>query len=246
MSDNLAFATERPYRVVFADDHPMVMKGFASALEDYNVEVVGTGKTPEEAIDLYFASMPDVVVLDIRFGNSISGLDIADAILSSDPQSRSMSGLDIAEKILAKDPDAKIIFLSQFDQIGIIERAYRIGGMAFMKKSCEPDQLYDAIKTAAEGEQYIMPDIARQLAKRALQPEESPLAALDDRERATLKFMAMGKTNVEIAEILQLSPKTISNTSQTIKEKLKEKSPARLALIAVAHGLLKPEAVIYQ
>jgi DNA-binding NarL/FixJ family response regulator len=214
-----------PIRVILADDHPVVMRGFAIGLADHGIEVVGMAKTTDEAFEFFERHLPDVIVLDIRFGTA-------------------STGLDVAERILAKHPKARIVFLSQFDQRNLIQKSYVIGGKAFMKKSCEPEELSEAIRAAAADEQYFMADVAKQLASLAIQPA-SPLAVLDERESSVLKLMALGLTNQEIANELNLSLKTISNTSQTIKDKLHEDRASRLTLLAVKHGLVDAQAAVF-
>ena len=107
---------KKPIRVMLADDHPIVMTGFAMSLEAAGMQVVGQAKTPSEAVALYAAQQPDVVILDMRFGTELTGLDAAQSILKDDPR-------------------AKIIFLSQFDQDSLIKETYRMGAHAFVTRS---------------------------------------------------------------------------------------------------------------
>ena len=95
------------------------MTGFAMSLEAAGMQVVGQAKTPSEAVALYAAQQPDVVILDMRFGTELTGLDAAQSILKDDPR-------------------AKIIFLSQFDQDSLIKETYRMGAHAFVTKDCDP------------------------------------------------------------------------------------------------------------
>ncbi|HEY0587374.1 MAG TPA: response regulator transcription factor, partial [Pseudoduganella sp.] len=89
-------------KVLLADDHPVVMGGFAMALASFGVEVVGQARTPAEAVEAYQALAPDVAILDMRFGEQ-------------------MTGLDAARQILAVAPKAHIIFLTQFDQDALVK-----------------------------------------------------------------------------------------------------------------------------
>lgn len=100
-------------RVLLADDHPIVMTGFAMSLEGQGLEVVGQARSPEEALAQFRQLQPDVSVLDIRFGDQLTGLDVA-------------------KQMLAQTPSAAIVFLSQFDQDSLIKETYRLGGRAFM------------------------------------------------------------------------------------------------------------------
>jgi two-component system invasion response regulator UvrY len=212
---------QKPVRVMLADDHPIVMTGFAMSLEAAGMEVVGQAKTPDEAQSMYGELRPDVVVLDIRFGTELTGLDAAQAILKADPR-------------------AKIVFLSQFDQDSLIKETYRIGAHAFVTKDCDPADLATAVLHAHEGQLYFLPQIASRLASLAVRGDVSPQSQLDQRGLEIFKLMAEGLTNAEIAERLNLSTKTISNTSQAIKEKLGVHRQAYITRLAMKYGLIEP------
>lgn len=207
-------------RVILADDHPIVMTGFAMSLEAEAISVIAQVKTPEAAIHAYLELAPDVIVLDIRFGSELTGLDAA-------------------KTIIQQHPDASVIFLSQFDQDALIKEAYRIGARAFVTKDCNPDELVLAIEKAYEGELYFMPNIAERLANLSIRGDTSPQSIFEERELLIFTMMAEGLTNVEIAEKLDLSQKTISNVSQSIKERLGIHRPALITKLAVKHGLIQ-------
>lgn len=208
-------------RVLLADDHPIVMTGFAMSLSAEGMEVVGQAKTPQEAVEQFAALRPDVVVLDIRFGAE-------------------MTGLDAAKHILENQPEAQIVFLSQFDQDALIKETYRLGAKAFVTKDCDPADLAVAVQRASQGQLYFMPQIAERLANLSVRGDASPQTLLDERSLEIFKLMAEGLTNVEIAEKLDLSQKTISNISQAVKEKLGIHRPALITKLAMKHGLIEP------
>nr|WP_315253127.1 response regulator transcription factor [uncultured Duganella sp.] len=208
-------------RVMLADDHPIVMTGFAMSLEGQGLEVVAQARSPEEALAQYQELKPDVSVLDIRFGEQLTGLDVA-------------------KQMLAQDPSAAIIFLSQFDQDSLIKETYRLGGRAFMTKDCDPADLAAAVRRAHEGELYFLPHIAERLANLSVRGDLSPQSQLDERALEIFTLMAEGLTNAEIAEKLDVSTKTISNISQAVKEKLGVHRPAYITRLAVKHGLIEP------
>jgi DNA-binding NarL/FixJ family response regulator len=212
---------QKPIRVMLADDHPIVMKGFAMSLAAEGMEVVGQARTPEEAVAMYAKEKPDVAVLDMRFGTELTGLDAAQQILKADPR-------------------AKIVFLSQFDQDSLIKETYRIGAHAFVTKDCDPADLATAVQHAHEGKLYFLPQIAERLASLAVRGDVSPQSQLDERGLEIFKLMAEGLTNAEIAEKLNLSTKTISNISQSVKEKLGVHRQAYITKLAVKHGLIEP------
>jgi DNA-binding NarL/FixJ family response regulator len=208
-------------RVMLADDHPIVMTGFAMSLEEAGMEVVGQAKSPSEAAAMYDELRPDVLVLDIRFGTELTGLDAA-------------------HNILKADPNARIVFLSQFDQDSLIKETYRLGAHAFVTKDCDPADLATAVRHARDGKLYFLPQIASRLASLAVRGDVSPQSQLDERGLEIFKLMAEGLTNAEIAEKLNLSTKTISNISQSVKEKLGVHRQAYITRLAVKHGLIEP------
>lgn len=211
----------KPIRVVLADDHPLLLAGFAMSLGSHGIEVVGETRTPDDVLNTYQRLSPDVLVLDVRFGGK-------------------MTGLDVAKAVLGEFPDAKIVFLSQYDQDSLIKEAYGLGGRAFVTKGCDPASLATAIKRAHEGHLFFLPQIAERLAYLSVQGDMSPQSRLDEREVEVFTLMAQGLTNAEIADQLDLSPKTISNTSQTIKEKLGVHRAADITRMAVRYGLIEP------
>lgn len=211
----------RHIKVLLADDHPMVMTGFAMALAAFDVDVVGQARTPQEAVAQFASLQPDVAILDMRFGEE-------------------MTGMDAAREILRQFPKAKIIFLSQFDQDSLIKETYRLGACAFLTKDCDPADLAQALQRAHAGELYFMPQIAERLANLSIRGDASPRSLLDERELEIFTLMAEGLTNNEIAEKLDLSTKTISNISQAVKEKLGVHRPAYITKLAVKHGLIEP------
>ena len=212
---------QKQIRVMLADDHPIVMTGFAMSLGGVGMDVVAQAKTPDEAAALYAEQRPDVLVLDIRFGTELTGLDAARGILQ-------------------RFPDANIVFLSQFDQDSLIKETYRLGARAFVTKDCDPAELATAVRAAHQGRLYFMPQIAERLANLSVRGDVSPQSQLDQRGLEIFKLMAEGLTNAEIAEKLNLSTKTISNISQSVKEKLGVHRQAYITKLAVKHGLIEP------
>ncbi|VTU19865.1 Transcriptional activator protein ExaE [Variovorax sp. SRS16] len=160
-------------------------------------------------------------MLDVRFGGKISGLDVAREILDSAPQ-------------------ARVLLYSQFDQVELLREAYRIGTLGFVTKSTAPNVLADAIRQVQAGKTFFLPEIAERLALAGVRGDESPANKLDAREFEVFRRMATGQTNAEIAEAMALSSKTISTTSQSIKDKLDVSRPADITLLAVRHQLIHP------
>jgi DNA-binding NarL/FixJ family response regulator len=107
-------------------------------------------------------------------------------------------------------------------------------------KDCDPADLAEAVRQAHAGKLYFPPQIAERLASLAVRGDISPQSQLDERSLEIFKLMAEGLTNNEIAERLNLSTKTISNISQSVKEKLGVHRQAYITKLAVKHGLIQP------
>jgi two-component system invasion response regulator UvrY len=211
----------RTTSVMIADDHPLIVEGLSSVLARHKLKVVGSASDAAAVLDTYAELQPDVLVLDLRFGDGISGLDVL-------------------RDLLARFPDARVVVYTQFDQDTVVREAYKRGAKAYVTKSTDPAELARAIAQVHHGETVFLPGIAERLALLSVRGDESPLGKLQPREVEVFKLMAQGLTNVEIAERMNLSPKTISTTSQSIKDHLGIHRPADITLLAVKSGLIEP------
>lgn len=208
--------------VMIADDHPLIVEGLTSVLTRHGLNVVGSASVASTVADTVDALRPDVLVLDMRFGDGDIG------------------GLDVLQVLQARQSPVKVVVYTQFDQDEVVREAYKRGAKAFVTKNTDPGELADTITRAHAGETVFLPSIATRLALMSVRGDESPLAKLQPREVEVFKFMAQGLTNVEIAERMSLSPKTISMTSQAIKDQLGIHRPADITLLAVKCGLIEP------
>lgn len=211
----------KPIRVLIADDHPLIILGLTTALEEHDVKVVERVSVAEEILDTYAETRPDVLVLDIRFGEGLTGLEVAG-------------------RILQRFPNARIVFYSQFDQDETMREAYRLGGAAFIPKNTAPALIAEAIKKAHAGQTYFLPEIAERLALIGVRGDESPQAKLEPRELEIFKMMARGLTNEEIGQTMNVTSRTISNISSLVKEKLGVERAADITLLAVKHMMIEP------
>lgn len=210
-------------RVLLADDHPTILVGLKTILARFGIETIATASTTADIIPQFELHGPDVAVLDVRFGDGLTGLDVARQLLESHPQ-------------------AKVVIYTQYDQDSVVREAYQIGCFAFVTKDEELQQLADAISEAHKGNTFFLKRIAERLALLNVRgaTAQSPLDKFDARELEILKMLAQGKRNAEIADALKLSLKTISTHVQDVKEKLGIDRPAEIALFAVRHKLIEP------
>ncbi len=208
-------------KVLLADDHPLILEGLRAALTKRGMRIVGETESADEVMGRFRQCRPDVLVLDLRFGQGATGLDVARSLLS-------------------KEPEARIVFYSQFDQDEVIREAYRVGALAYITKNQPPDVLAQAIAEAARGKTYFVPAIAERLALLGVHGDESPRARLDPREAEVFVQLANGLTNNEIAAQMSLSSKTIGVIAQAIRDKLGVQRAAEMTRLAVRYGMIDP------
>lgn len=207
--------------VMLADDHPLLRSGFIEAMgECKEIKVIYSTDNPQDACDAYGRNRPDVVVMDILFKEKMTGLDAIKLILNANPL-------------------ARIIVLSQHDQARLIKEAYQLGALSFVPKDAEPELLIDAIKKAATGEKHFLPEIAQKLAYLTAERNSDPRALLNQREFDVYRLIASDCTNIEIAEELGLSQKTVNNTLFTLRSKLGLRRNTEITKHALKHGIIK-------
>jgi DNA-binding NarL/FixJ family response regulator len=216
----------KPIRILIADDHPLIIAGFIAQAKQ-GLAVVAETAVADDVLPLYDNHLPDIVVLDIAFGDDAA------------------AGLTAATAILAKHSDAKIIFYTQHEQKELIRKAYQLGGRSFVTKKRRNEDLAHVIKEVYAGRLHFLPEIAEKLALLSLSPDDppsndSPRVKLDPRELQVFCLIAQGFTSTEIATELALSVKTISGVTQSIKNKVGLNRPADMARLAIRHKLVDP------
>jgi DNA-binding NarL/FixJ family response regulator len=176
--------TATKIRLMIVDDHFMVRLGLASALNlEDDMEVVAEAKTGAEAVTLYAAHRPDVVVMDYQL-----------------PE---LNGAEATAAIRKSHPDARVIVLSVFKGEEDVYRAVRAGASGYMPKASEPAELMEAIRTIHRGRPYFPPAIGAALAIRSARVE------LSEREKQVLEGIVRGRSNKEIAADLRISENTV-------------------------------------
>jgi two-component system invasion response regulator UvrY len=208
-------------KVMIADDHPLIVEGLSSVLSRHGLEVVGAESDASAVVATWQKLQPDVLVLDLRFGDGGVG------------------GLDVLQTLIDGHPGAKVVIYTQFDQSTVVREAYKRGAKAFIPKSTDPSDMAEVLIKVHQGETVFLPDIANRLAMLSVHGDQSPVSRLQPREIEVFKMMAQGLTNVEIAERMHLSPKTISTTSQSIKDQLGVHRAADITLLAIKCGLIE-------
>lgn len=207
-------------KILLADDHAIVRAGLRAILAKHDdVEVVGEAKDGQEAIDLARVLMPDVVVLDISMPR--------------------LNGLMAARRICEEHPAIKVLMLTQHDNPEYVLPLMEAGAAGYVLKQAADTDLIAAIRAVARGDSYLYPPVAKVVLDAYLAPDSAnPYQALTPREREVLILTAQGKTNREMADTLQISPKTVDVHRTHMMEKLSLHNVAEVTRYAVEHGLL--------
>jgi len=212
-------------RLLLVDDHAVVRSGLRTLLEpEADIEIVGEAGTAREAIQRVRDLQPDLVLLDIGLPDQ--------------------SGISVAQTIKHDWPQAAVVALTIHEDEEYFFPMLQAGASGYVPKRAAPEELITAIRTAAAGEIYLYPSLAKLLVRDYLTGEHpaAPNAALDDltdREREVLAYLAEGSSNPEIAEALVISPKTVARHRENIMRKLNLHSRADLVKYAIRKGIIQ-------
>jgi two-component system invasion response regulator UvrY len=204
--------------ILLVDDHPVVRQGYRRVLQNQSdFRVVAEADNAAGAYAAFKAHAPDVVVMDISM--------------------KGASGLEAIRNIRARDDRARILVFSMHSEAALVKTAFNAGASGFVTKSSEPAALIQAIRFVARGERAMSDDIAHALAEDSLNPSQSMLERLGEREIEILRQLAAGSTADQIAANLNLSLKTVQNYHYMVKAKTGLQTDAQLVRLAVACGL---------
>jgi DNA-binding NarL/FixJ family response regulator len=205
-------------RVMIVDDHPIVREGYARLIGNQpDLEVCGEAGDATEAMRLIAAARPDLIVVDISLKGG--------------------NGIELCKDIRFQYPNVKMLVASAHEESLYAERVLRAGATGYVNKEEATDRLIEAIRLVIAGKIYLSADMTERMLCRAVGSEEgsgeSPVACLSDREIEVFEFIGHGLTTRQIAEKLDLSPKTIESYRENIKAKLNLKNGAELTQHAV-------------
>jgi len=209
-------------RVVLVDDHEIVRLGLMTLLEDIPwVEIVAEVGTADEALQVAEEHQPDVLVMDIRLPGE--------------------SGIVACEKIVARWPDIKVIMLTSFDDDSLIFKALQAGASGYVLKQVGNQSLIDALDAVRQGKAMLDPSVTLRLIDHIRRQESEHQSAafkdLTSREMMILAEVALGNTNNQIAESLNISEKTARNHVSAILTKLSVRNRIEAATYAVRHNI---------
>jgi len=216
-----------PVRILLADDHALFRSGLAALLTAHaEFTVVGEAADGFEAVRQTAALRPDVVLMDI----GMPGL----------------GGVEATREIRKQCPGTRILALTQHDEDGYLRQMLKAGASGYLVKRAADTELFGAVRAVARGELYLHPSMTRLLVEDVVtRPntanEESRSEQLSERERESLRLLALGHTNREIADRLNVSVKTAETYKARITEKTGLRRRSDLVRYARSLGLLSGE-----
>ncbi len=214
----MSSVTDKPVRVILADDHDLVRSGIKALISMIKgAQVIAEARNGKELITLVDALLPDVVLTDISMPL--------------------MDGISAISEIHSKHPQVHLLVLSMYDTVDFVKRAVASGACGYLMKDSPPYELEQALRSVMATGSYFSPAIAQRL----LQPSEPTVNdELTERQVEILTLIAQGRAAKEIAYELGLSPKTVDVHRGRIMERLHINDVASLTLYAVRKGLVKP------
>lgn len=211
-------------RILIADDHGIVRKGLRLQLEQHEeFEVIGEAADGREALRVADDLKPDVVIMDIAMPN--------------------LNGIQAATQLVKRNPQIGIIMLSMHSDESYLMRTLAAGAKGYLLKDTADVDLYRAVQVVAQGKPFFSPaisntlleDYMRRLQQRGLQDSYD---LLTDREKEIFQLLAEGKTNKDVATLLNLSPSTVETHRTRIMQKLDLHSSAEIVLYAVRKKII--------
>jgi DNA-binding NarL/FixJ family response regulator len=212
-----------PVRILLVDDHKIFREGIRALLAKRpGIEIAGEAENGALAIQKSFELLPDVVLMDIAMPD--------------------MNGMEATRRIVGGTSDkVRVIGLSMHSEMRYVIEMIKAGAAGFLMKDCSVEELVQAIEMVKTGRIYLSPGVAENLIVDyldVLRGEKSgSISLLSEREQEILHLIADGKKVKEIAEQLNLSPKTVEAHRQNIMEKLEIRSTAGLVKYAIREGL---------
>ncbi len=206
-------------RVLLADDHVLVRKGFQMILAaESDMEVVGEAANGRDAVELALKVRPEVVVMDVAM-----------------PE---LNGIEATRRLTEAIPQTRVLALSMHKDSAYVREILRAGAKGYLLKDAFDRDLVAAVRAVAAGEGYLSPGVSEAVLSDYRKHVSDPLDLLTSREREILQMLAEGKTNKDIAGALNLSVYTVDAHRGHIMEKLNLHSIGELVRFALRSGLI--------
>ena len=213
------------FRVLIADDHSVVRRGLRALVESQpDWEVCAEASNGREAVEKAHTTRPNVVVLDFAM-----------------PE---MDGLTATRKILEALPDTEVLILTQHDADAVVRQVLRAGARGYILKTDAGEELVQAITALKQHKPFFTRQISEAMLSSYLRKDSSvtddEIPVLTSREREIVKLVAEGKSNKEVADVLNITVKTAETHRANIMRKLNLGSLSELVLYAVRNHIVEP------
>jgi DNA-binding NarL/FixJ family response regulator len=209
----------RQTRILLVDDHAVVRTGYRALLEmNPSLVVAAEAATADEAYAAYRKHAPDVVVMDIMLPGS--------------------SGIEATRRIVTFDARARILMFTMCTHPSVVQQALEAGALGVLTKDSSPDLLVEGVCSIARGKRVLSRHIAESVAFSNYVPESKLFGYLTPREFEMCRLLVSGHSLDQIAEYLNLSPKTVANKLSTARRKLGVTSDIELVKLASEVGLV--------
>lgn len=210
-------------KVVVIDDHDVVRKGVITYLQtEDHLEIAGEASSGRKGVEVVREARPDVVLLDLMMEDG--------------------DGIEATKKILAFHPECKIIILTSYYDDEKVFPALEAGAFSYMLKTSSAEEIAEAIKKAARGENVIEPKVAGKMMNRFRLQEKKPHESLTERELEVLICIGNGMTNQEISEHLFIGIKTVKTHVSNILSKLGVQDRTQAAVYAHRNGIMRDQS----
>jgi DNA-binding NarL/FixJ family response regulator len=220
-------AETKKIRVLIVDDHPIIRHGLSQLInQETDMAICGEAEDGTDIIQIIEQTGPDVLLLDISL--------------------KSCNGIDLLPDIRARFPGLPVLMLTMHDETRYAERSLRAGAHGYIIKKDPPESVIQAVRQVLAGEIYLSRSMTSKMLKKVAAGDEarrtSPAEVLSAREREIFALIGEGKGTREVAELLNLSIKTVDAHRANIKKKLELKSAPELVQTAIkwtlTHGKL--------
>jgi DNA-binding NarL/FixJ family response regulator len=214
----------RRIRILIADDHKLMRAGLRLLIEQQSdISVIGEAGDGRETVSLAKSQRPDVVVMDISMPN--------------------LNGIEAAHQITQDHPEIGVVILSMHSDESYVLRALKAGVKGYLLKDSAESDLILAVRAVAGGKSFFSPAVSRVLLddyvrKLKRSGAEDAYDLLTPREREILQLVAEGKSNKDVANLLNLSVYTVETHRSNMMQKLRLKGVPELTLYAVRKGLI--------
>lgn len=211
--------SEKPIRVLVADDHTLFRQCFCDLLAQKGYAIAGETSALAEILELCSSRTPDLVVLDIQFADG--------------------NGLSLMPQLLDRLPGLPVLIISAYCDLKLVEKAISFGARGYMPKHASLDEVDDAIRRIAKGERVLHSEILAEMLSAYMGcPGGNINKALNDEETAILRLCGEGKTYSEISRSLFISERTLYRKLSVICEKLNVNNKMQAVSAALKKGLL--------